>query len=279
MIQYLDLLADVYYDGIETEGRNGLTKSLFGKQMTYSLRQGFPIITTKRMAFKSIVGELIGFIRGYTHVKDFQKLGCDVWNQNADFWSKDGYLGRIYGAQWREWKSYNPETNEIITTDQLINTVENIKSDPFSRRHVISAWNPGELDFMALPPCHTLMQFHVLRDEEDIATPKYLSLKLYQRSGDLFLGVPFNISSYCLLLSMVAQVTNLIPLHFIHTLGDAHLYEEHFDAAEEQLRNEPQQLPQLLLNPNIKDIAMFIPSDVKLKRYKSYPQIKAKMIV
>ena len=272
MIQYLDLLADVLYNGTEIEGRNGLTRSLFGPQVAYNLKEGFPIITTKRMAFKSIIGELLSFVRGYTHVKDFQKLGCNVWNANAEAWNKDGDLGRIYSAQWRNWRSVNPDTYELIEVDQLLKTIEQINEDPFSRRHIISAWNAGELEHSALPPCHTLMQFYVSKDES-------LSLKLYQRSADIFLGAPFNISSYSLLLSMVAQVTNLNVGHFIHTFGDIHLYEQHYEAAEEQLRNEPLPLPELQLNRNIKDITMFIPSDIKLKSYKSYPKIKAEMIV
>ena len=279
MYTYLNLLKKVKDKGEDTLGRNGLVRSLFGEQVTYSLQEAFPIITTKKMAFNAIKGELLGFIRGATHIKDFQKLGCNIWNKNAEDWDKEGYLGRIYGAQWRNWKSVNPETNEVIVVDQLLDTIKNIKEDPFSRRHIISAWNPGELKFQALPACHTLMQFHVLRDENNITKPRYLSLKLYQRSADIFLGVAFNISSYCLLLSMVAQITNLEPLCFIHSLGDVHLYQQHFEAASEQLSREPLKLPKLQLNSSVKDIALFIPEDIKLKGYKSHPKIKAEMIV
>lgn len=279
MYTYLNLLKKVKDKGEDTLGRNGLVRSLFGEQVTYSLQEGFPIITTKKMAFNAIKGELLAFINGAIHVKDFQKLGCNVWNKNAEDWDKEGYLGRIYGAQWRNWKSVNPETGEIIVVDQLLDTIKNIKEDPFSRRHIISAWNPGELKFQSLPACHTLMQFHVLRDENNIKKPKYLSLKMYQRSADIFLGVAFNISSYCLFLSMIAQITNLEPLYFIHSLGDVHLYEQHFEAADEQLQNKPLLLPKLQLNADIQYITDFEPKDIKLIGYKSYSKIKAEMIV
>lgn len=272
MTNYLDLLRDIVQQGIDIPGRNGLVRTSFGSQLRYDLREGFPIITTKKVPFKVVTAELLGFIRGYTHIKDFNDLGCYIWDANAEDWDKEGNLGRIYGAQWRDWKSVHPETNKIISIDQLLGTIENLKKDPYSRRHIISSWNPGELPFTALPPCHLLLQFHVTPD-------KFLSLIVYQRSGDIFLGIPFNISSYSLLLSLVAQVTDLKPLYFIHSLGNIHLYHEHFDVATQQLTRTPLNLPKLRLNQEITQITDFDLPDIKLINYQSHSSLKAKMIV
>ena len=278
MQKYLNLLHEVLNIGIKTEGRNGITRSIFGRQVQYDLTEHFPILTSKKIAFNVIVGELLGFIHGYTHINDFNKLDCKIWDANAQAWNKGGSLGRIYGAQWRNWKSINPETTEPIEVDQLQTTIDNIKKDPFSRRHIITAWNPGELSFMALPPCHLLLQFYVSCDN-DTNVPKYLSLMVYQRSADIFLGVPFNITSYSLLLSMISQLTNLKPLHFIHSLGNIHLYEDHVSIAKKQLRRKVKAYPTLELNPDVACITQFTPNDIKLCNYKSHSHLKAKMIV
>ena len=272
MKQYLDALKQIIETGVDRSGRNGSTRALFGMQMRYNMADGFPAVTTKRLAFKAMKAELLGFLRGYSDVKDFQKLGCDVWDANAeaDYWKPkarfEGDLGRIYGVQWRSWK-----TPDGQTIDQLANVIEGIKTQPNSRRHVVTAWNPGELDQVALEPCHTFFQFFVAEGK--------LSLQMYQRSCDMFLGVPFNIASYSLLLHMIAQVTDLVPGEFIHTLGDAHIYYIHFEQVETQLQREPLELPELYLNPQIKSIDDFKMQDIKLHHYKHHGTIKAPMVV
>ena len=272
MQQYLDALGQIIETGVDRGGRNGFTRALFGMQMRYDMADGFPAVTTKRLAFKSIKAELLGFLRGYSDVKDFQKLGCDVWDANADadYWKPkarfEGDLGRIYGVQWRFWR-----TPDGQTVDQIANAIEGIKTQPYSRKHVVTAWNPGELDQMALEPCHAFFQFFVAEGK--------LSLQMYQRSCDMFLGVPFNIASYSLLLHMIAQVTELKPGEFIHTLGDAHIYHVHFEQVETQLQRESLELPELYLNPQITAIDNFKMQDIKLCNYKHHGTIKAPMVV
>ena len=267
MREYHNCLRDILERGVDRECRNGMTRSLFGKQMHYYLEDGFPAITTKKLAFNAVKGELIGFLRGYNHIDQFQKLGVNIWNANADAYGKDGSLGCIYGVQWRQWQG--DQEGEVI--DQLANVIENIKNDPYSRRHIVSSWNPAKLEDMALPPCHVLFQFNVAEGK--------LSLGMYQRSADMFLGVPFNIASYSLLLCMVAQVTNLTPHVFIHTLGDVHIYHQHFDQVREQLSRKMYALPRLELTPGIKSIDDFTIHDIELADYHHHPRIKAEMIV
>ena len=273
MKQYLDALKQIVTCGVDRSGRNGDTRAVFGMQMRYDMADGFPAVTTKQLAFNTgVKAELLGFLRGYSDVKDFQKLGCNVWNQNAeaDYWKPrarfEGDLGRIYGVQWRSWK-----TADGRTLDQLAEVIEQIKTDPHSRRHLVTAWNPGELDDMALAPCHAFFQFFVAEGR--------LSLQMYERSCDMFLGVPFNIASYALLLHMVAQVTELKPAELILCLGDAHIYHEHFGHVETQLEREPLKLPELYLNPKIKSIDDFKLQDIKLRGYKHHAAIKASMAV
>ena len=272
MLKYQNLLRQVLNKGVDIHSRNAPVRSLVGQSVQYNLRDGFPLLTTKKMAFKAIKGELIGFIQGYTHVEHFQKLGCRVWDLNAEDWDQDGDLGPIYGYQWRKWFDYT--TNYEI--DQLQNCIDSIKKDPFSRRHIVSAWNPAELDQMCLPPCHTLFQFHVYPNRK--GEPEDLSLTLYQRSGDIFLGVPFNIASYSLLLKLVARVVKLRPLYFTHHLGDVHLYHEHFDQALIQLQREPKPLPQVEV-ANWENIDAFGVDDILLKDYECHEALKARMIV
>jgi len=273
MRQYLDALRQIIETGVDREGRNGFTRALFGMQMRYNMEDGFPAVTTKKLAFNTgVKAELLGFLRGYSDVKDFQKLGCHVWDANAeaDYWKPkaafEGDLGRIYGVQWRSWK-----TPDNHTIDQLAGVIEQIKTNPSNRRLVVTAWNVSELDEMALEPCHMFFQFFVAEGK--------LSLQMYQRSCDMFLGVPFNIASYALLLQMVTQVTNLKPGEFIHTLGDAHIYHVHFEAVEKQLERNPLQLPELYLNPGVASIDDFKMQDIKLLNYKHHGAIKAPMVV
>ena len=274
MEQYQNLLRKVINTGVDVRGRNGIVRSLIGQTIRYNLMDGFPLLTTKKMPFEVIKGELLGFLRAYDHVEDFKKLGCNIWNLNADHFDRDGDLGPIYGVQWRKW--YNHVTN--YTIDQLQNCIDNIKKDPFSRRHIVNAWNPAEIELMCLPPCHVLFQFHVYSNYS--GEPGHLSLSLYQRSGDMFLGVPFNIASYSLLLSLVAKVTQLRPLYFIHHIGDAHLYQDHFDQAYIQLEREPYSLPELEIKYHSgKKIDDFGMDDIILRDYKCHGRLKAKMIV
>lgn len=272
MKQYLEVLKDIYENGTDVEGRNGKTRKLFAKQMRFDLTTGFPAVTTKKLAFKQVAAELIWFIRGTSDVKELQEMGCHIWDANAEanYWKPkarfEGDLGRVYGVQWRHWKK--PDGGEV---DQLAEVIERIKKDPNDRRLIVSAWNPGEIDQMALPPCHMMFQFFVADGK--------LSLHMYQRSCDMFLGVPFNIASYALLLSMVAQVTNLKPGECVLTLGDAHIYHDHFEAVKEQLTRTPHSLPKLILNPEIKNIDDFTMDDIALEDYVHDETIKAPMAV
>jgi thymidylate synthase len=264
MIQYLDLLRLVLREGKPKEDRTGTgTYSVFGAQTRFHLTDGFPLVTTKKLHVKSVVHELLWFLRGDTNIGDLNERGVTIWDEWAD---DAGDLGRIYGAQWCDWRT--PEGRSINQIEQV---VDQIRRTPDSRRLIVSAWNVGELEQMALAPCHTLFQFYV-RDGA-------LSCQLYQRSADLFLGVPFNIASYALLTHMVAQVCGLAPGTFVHTFGDLHLYRNHLDQARAQLQREPRPLPTLRLNPAIKDLPAFRFEDITLEHYDPHPAIKAPIAV
>lgn len=264
MKQYLDLLNKVLNEGIEKGDRTGTgTKSIFGYQMRFDLSDGFPLLTTKKLHLRSIIHELLWFIKGDTNIKYLNDNGVTIWDEWAD---ENGNLGSIYGCQWRNWKGKNGKVH-----DQLADVIETIKKNPDSRRMIVSAWNVGELDEMALPPCHVLYQFYVANGK--------LSLQLYQRSADIFLGVPFNIASYSLLLMMVAQVTGLDIGEFIYTLGDAHLYLNHIEQAKEQLSRDVRELPEMVINKNVKNIDRFVYEDFTLTGYNPHPTIKAEVSV
>jgi len=264
MRQYLDLLSHVMETGTDRMDRTGTgTRGVFGHQMRFDLADGFPMVTTKKLHRKSIVHELLWFIAGDTNIKYLQENGVKIWDAWAD---EDGDLGPVYGKQWRRWEG--PDGTVI---DQLKQVIENIKANPNSRRHIISAWNPADVEDMALPPCHCLFQFFVADGK--------LSCQLYQRSADIFLGVPFNIASYALLTHMVAQVCDLEVGDFVHTFGDAHIYHNHFDQVREQLTREPMALPTLKLNPEVSEIEDFTYADVKLVGYKAHPHIAGKVAV
>jgi len=264
MVQYLDLLRLVLAHGKFKADRTGtVTCSVFGAQARFPLADGFPLVTTKKVHLKSIIHELLWFLRGDTNVKYLNERGVTIWDEWA---GPDGNLGRVYGAQWCDWRS--AEGRSINQIDQVI---EQIKKNPDSRRHIVSAWNVGELDQMALPPCHVLFQFYVCEGE--------LSCQLYQRSCDLFLGVPFNIASYALLTLMVAQVCGLKPGAFVHTFGDLHLYSNHIEQAKLQLTREPRRLPQMKLNPAVKNIHDYKFEDFELAGYDPHPGIKAPIAV
>lgn len=264
MRQYLDLLDHVMKTGTEKKDRTGTgTISVFGYQMRFNLENGFPLLTTKKLHVKSIIHELLWFIAGNTNTKYLTDNGVKIWNEWAD---KDGNLGPVYGYQWRSWPSVNGQR-----IDQLENVISSIKKSPDSRRHIVSAWNVGELDKMALPPCHILFQFYVAGGK--------LSCQLYQRSADIFIGVPFNIASYALLTLMVAQVTGLKPGDFVHTLGDAHIYLNHIEQVKLQLTREPYALPKMIINPEISDIFKFRFEDFTLEDYVSHPHIKGNISV
>ena len=259
MKQYLDLVKHVLEHGTDKEDRTGTgTRSVFGYQIRCNLEEGFPLLTTKKVHLKSIIYELLWFLRGDTNVRWLQEHGVRIWNEWAD---ENGELGPVYGHQWRSWPDY--QGGHI---DQIAKVVEDIKNNPDSRRHIVSAWNVAEVNNMALPPCHSLFQFYVADGR--------LSLQLYQRSADLFLGVPFNIASYALLLMMVAQVTGLKAGDFVHTYGDAHIYRNHFDQVCEQLSREPRQLPRMILNPEVKNLLDFTYGDFTLEGYDPHPAIK-----
>ncbi len=259
MKQYLDLLRHIMDDGTDRGDRTGTgTRSVFGHQMRFNLDDGFPLLTTKKLHLRSIIYELLWFLRGDTNVRYLQENGVRIWNEWADC---NGDLGPVYGHQWRSWPD-----GKGGTIDQISQVVEQIRNNPESRRLIVSAWNVAEVADMALPPCHLLFQFYVTGDR--------LSLQLYQRSADTFLGVPFNIASYALLLMMVAQVTGLKPGEFIHTIGDAHIYSNHFDQVREQLSRAPRQLPEMVLNPDVKDIFGFRYEDFTLTGYDPMPHIK-----
>jgi len=261
---YLDLMRHVLEHGSTKTDRTGVgTRSVFGYQMRFNLGDGFPAVTTKKLHFRSIIHELLWFLRGDTNVKYLRENGVTIWDEWAD---ADGNLGPVYGAQWRSWPS--PDGG---TVDQIAGIAQQLKSNPDSRRLVVSAWNVAELDRMALAPCHCLFQFYVAEGR--------LSCQLYQRSADVFLGVPFNIASYALLTLMMAQVTGLQPGDFIHTLGDAHLYANHLDQARLQLTREPYSLPVMKLNPEVRSIFDFCFEDFKLEGYQSHPAIKAPIAV
>ena len=264
MKQYLDLLSHVMEHGVEKRDRTGTgTISTFGYQMRFDLSERFPVLTTKKLHLKSIIHELLWFLSGSTNVRYLQEKGVKIWNEWAD---ADGNLGPIYGYQWRSWPAADGRT-----IDQVKAVVSSLKSNPDSRRHIISAWNVGEIEKMALPPCHILFQFYVADGR--------LSCQLYQRSADIFLGVPFNIASYSLLTLMMAQVTGLKPGEFIHTLGDAHIYLNHIDQVRLQLTREPRRLPLMNLNPEVKDILEFRYEDFTLTEYDPHPAIKGDISV
>lgn len=292
MKQYLDMCRYILKHGEDRPDRTGTgTRSVFGYQTRYDLREGFPLLTTKKMYLRPIAEELLWFIKGDTNIKYLVDRNVKIWNEwpyedfkksedfngetleefvekiknDDEFAKKHGNLGPVYGAQWR---NFNNEG-----TDQLMKLIDSLKNNPFSRRHIISAWNPSQVDEMALPPCHTLMQFYVSSDQ------KYLSCQLYQRSADTFLGVPFNIASYALLTCMLAQVCGYEPKEFIHTIGDAHIYKNHFDVVKTQIEREPLPLPHLVLNKDIDNLFDFKIEDIKLEGYQSHGPLKGKVSV
>lgn len=292
MKQYLDMCRYILEHGEDRPDRTGTgTRSVFGYQTRYDLREGFPLLTTKKMYLRPIAEELLWFIKGDTNIKYLVDRNVKIWNEwpyedfkksedfngetleefvekiknDDEFAKKHGNLGPVYGAQWR---NFNNEG-----TDQLMKLIDSLKNNPFSRRHIISAWNPSQVDEMALPPCHTLMQFYVSSDQ------KYLSCQLYQRSADTFLGVPFNIASYALLTCMLAQVCGYEPKEFIHTIGDAHIYKDHFDVVKIQIEREPLPLPHLVLNKDIDNLFDFKIEDIKLEGYQSHGPLKGKVSV
>ena len=261
MQQYLDLLRDVMANGVDKKDRTGVgTRSVFGRQMRFDLSQGFPLMTTKKMHLKSIIYELLWFIKGDTNVKYLQDHGVRIWNEWAD---ENGNLGPVYGAQWRNWNGEG--------IDQLAEVINKLKTNPNDRRMIVSAWNVGKIAQMHLPPCHMMFQFYVAEGK--------LSCMLYQRSCDMFLGVPFNIASYALLTMMIAQVCGLQPGEFVHTLGDTHIYHNHFEQVKEQLSRRPLALPKMHINPAVKDINDFVFEDFELADYQCYGAIKAQVAV
>lgn len=261
MKQYLDMLHYVLENGVDKMDRTGVgTRSVFGQQMRFDLSKGFPLMTTKKMHLKSIIHELLWFIKGDTNVKYLQDNGVRIWNEWAD---ENGDLGPIYGSQWRNWNGEG--------IDQLAQVVDKLKNNPNDRRMIVSAWNVSKIPEMHLPPCHMMFQFYVANGK--------LSCMLYQRSCDMFLGVPFNIASYALLTMMLAQVCDLEPGEFVHTLGDTHIYHNHFEQVKEQLRREPLPLPTMKLNPQVKDINDFKYEDFTLENYECYGAIKAQVAV
>ncbi|MNR95606.1 Thymidylate synthase [compost metagenome] len=264
MQQYLDLLKHVLENGTDRSDRTGTgTRSVFGYQMRYDLSEGFPVLTTKKLHLRSIIHELLWFLTGDTNIAYLKENGVSIWDEWAD---KNGDLGPVYGKQWRSWL-----TRDGAPIDQIKNLIEGLKKNPDSRRHIVSAWNPADVDNMALPPCHTMFQFYVANGK--------LSCQLYQRSADIFLGVPFNIASYALLVHMVAQVVGLKVGDFVHTLGDAHIYHNHFEQAKLQLTRTPKKLPTMEINPDVTDIFGFKFEDFKLVGYEADPSIKAPIAV
>ncbi|MBR1600350.1 MAG: thymidylate synthase [Alphaproteobacteria bacterium] len=261
MQQYLDLLRDIMENGVDKMDRTGVgTRSVFGRQMRFDLSKGFPLVTTKKVHLKSIIYELLWFLKGETNVKYLQDNGVRIWNEWAD---ENGELGPVYGSQWRNWNGEG--------IDQIAQVIETLKTKPNDRRMIVSAWNVGKIAEMHLPPCHMMFQFYVANNK--------LSCMLYQRSCDMFLGVPFNIASYALLTMMIAQVCGLELGEFVHTLGDTHIYHNHFEQVKEQLSHTPYPLPQMKINPNVKDINDFKYEDFELVNYQSYDTIKAKVAV
>ncbi|MES0882453.1 thymidylate synthase [Roseibium sp. SCP14] len=264
MQQYLDLLAKILDEGVDRGDRTGTgTRSIFGHQMRFDLSEGFPLVTTKKLHLRSIIHELLWFLAGDTNIAYLKENGVRIWDDWAD---ENGELGPVYGYQWRSWPA--PDGRSI---DQIANLLKMIRTNPESRRLIVSAWNPALVDEMALPPCHSLFQFYVADGK--------LSCQLYQRSADVFLGVPFNIASYALLTMMVAQVTGLKPGDFVHTLGDAHLYSNHFEQSREQLKRAPRPLPQMKINPDVTDLFAFKYEDFELTGYDPHPHIAAPIAV
>ena len=264
MKQYLELARRILDEGVERSDRTGTgTIGVFGHQMRFNLSEGFPVLTTKKLHLKSIIYELLWFIKGDTNVRYLQENGVRIWNEWAD---ENGELGPVYGHQWRSWPAYDG-----TTIDQLGSVIEQIKSNPNSRRLIVNAWNVAEVSKMALPPCHTMFQFYVANGR--------LSCQLYQRSGDVFLGVPFNIASYALLTMMVAQVCGLEPGDFVHTIGDAHIYLNHIEQCKEQLRRQPRPLPTLRLNPDIQSLFDFKYEDIAIEGYDPHPHIAGAVAV
>ncbi|MCM3731315.1 thymidylate synthase [Fictibacillus nanhaiensis] len=264
MKQYLEFLQDILHNGTKKEDRTGTgTVSVFGRQMRFDLEEGFPLVTTKKLHLKSIIHELLWFLKGDTNIAYLKENKVRIWDEWAD---EEGNLGPVYGHQWRSWSAPNGET-----IDQISNVIEDIKNNPDSRRLIVSAWNPADVPNMALPPCHLLFQFYVAEGK--------LSCQLYQRSADSFLGVPFNIASYALLTMMVAQVTGLKPGEFVHTVGDAHIYTNHIEQVELQLTRDPKPLPKMKLNTNITNIFDFTYEDFELENYESHPHIKGEVSV
>lgn len=264
MRQYLDLMQHIIDNGVEKGDRTGTgTKSVFGYQMRFDLSEGFPLITTKKVHLRSIIHELLWFLMGDQNIRYLKENGVSIWDEWAD---ENGNLGPVYGVQWRSWPT--PDGRQI---DQIQNLIDGIKNNPNSRRHIVNAWNVAEVDNMALPPCHTMFQFYVADGK--------LSCQLYQRSADVFLGVPFNIASYALLTMMVAQVCNLLPGDFIHTLGDAHLYSNHMEQAHLQLSRDPRPLPTMKINPTVDNIFGFKFEDFELLNYDPHPHIKGAVAV
>ena len=264
MRQYLDLLSHVMEHGTDRGDRTGTgTRSVFGHQMRFDLGEGFPVLTTKKLHLRSIIIELLWFLKGETNISWLKENGVSIWDEWAD---EQGELGPVYGYQWRSWP--DPDGGSV---DQIANLVKSLKENPNSRRHIVSAWNPAQVDDMALPPCHCLFQFYIADGK--------LSCQLYQRSADIFLGVPFNIASYALLTKMLAQVCELEAGDFVHTFGDAHIYHNHFDQAREQLSRTPMALPEMKINPAIRDIFQFGYEDFELNGYEAHPHIKATVSV
>lgn len=264
MKQYLELLKHIKDNGISKNDRTGTgTKSIFAYQMRFNLQNGFPLLTTKKLHLKSIIYELLWFLNGDTNIKFLNDNGVHIWDEWAD---KDGNLGHIYGYQWRKWEKANGEH-----IDQISQLIERLKKDPDSRRHIVSAWNVADIENMALPPCHTIFQFYVADNK--------LSCQLYQRSADVFLGVPFNIASYALLTMMIANVCGYEAYEFIHSFGDAHIYSNHFEQVDIQLARKPLPLPQMKINPNVKSIFDYKYEDFELLNYNSHPHIKAEVSI
>ena len=268
--QYLDLMRHVLERGHVKQDRTGTgTRSVFGWQMRFDLAQGFPLLTTKKLHLKSIIWELLWFLRGSTNVRWLQERGVTIWDEWAD---EQGELGPVYGSQWRRW-----ETNDGRSIDQIAQVVESIRRNPDSRRHIVTAWNPADIGRMKLPPCHALFQFYVAPASE--GRPATLSCQMYQRSADIFLGVPFNIASYALLTMMIARTCGLAPGDFVHTLGDAHLYSNHLDQAREQLARDPRPMPTMRINPAVRELDAYAYEDFTLEGYDPHPAIKAPIAV
>jgi len=284
---YLELLHYVRHNGVEKEDRTGVgTISQFGAQLRYDLQEGFPLLTTKKMFTRGIIHELLWFLKGETNIQYLLDNDVHIWDEWAD---ENGDLGPIYGHQWRSWPNYVrkggcigntdwiEEYHENEPIDQIKDLIENLKKDPFSRRHIVSAWNPADIPDMALAPCHCLFQFNVRPDKN--GDPEFLDCQLYQRSCDIFLGVPFNIASYALFTMMIAQVVGLKAGHFIHTFGDVHVYKNHLDQVDEQLRRDPFPSPRMMINPDVKNIDDFTIGDFKVAGYRCHPKIDAPIAV